>query len=166
MRFALGFFIGALASTGTACQGPTIPEYDVAISLPDSVVARRSPNEVSITVVVKFTNNDTEIVFYDDCGHALQRREGSTWRAMDSAPCRSTGYSNALYPGESHLFTFSRRVAATSKEWPAVNADGEYRVVLWLTAVPLNQYGIPIKLLGPASRTSPVFGVREVVVVL
>ena len=166
MRFVLGLCIGALASTRTACRGPTFLEYDVAISLPDSAVARRSPNEVNLTIGVKFTNNDTEIVFYDDCGHALQKREGSTWRAMVSPPCRSTGLSNALYPGESHLFTFIRRAAATSTEWPAVNSAGEYRVVLWLTAVPLNRYGISIKLLGPVSRTSPVFGVREVVVVL
>lgn len=165
MRFALGLLISALASTEMACRGPTITEYDLDISLPDSVLAKRSPTEVNLTIGIKLTNHDTEIVFYDDCGHALQKHEGNEWRAIWSPPCRSSGLSYALNPGESHLFTFTRRMAATATEWPAVNAAGEYRVVLWLTATPQNQHGIRPEILGPTSRTSPVFGVREVVVV-
>jgi hypothetical protein len=164
MRFAVVILSGALTATGTACRGPTVPEYVLALSLQDSVFAKRSTNEVSLAIGVQLTNHDSQIVFYDDCGHALQKREGTQWRAVWSPPCVSSGYSYPLYPGDSHLFTFRRRVLARSTEWPAVNAAGEYRMVLWLTAMPRNSYGFPPKVLGPNSRTSPVFGVREVMV--
>lgn len=58
------------------------PEYAIDLSLTDSVVARRTQNEVSVIVQVRAQNLDARTVYYAECGHALQRREGNAWRAV------------------------------------------------------------------------------------
>ena len=151
----------------TACGGPTAPVYAVEISIADSVEARRSPNEVNVVIPVKVKNLDSRVLYYEECGHVLQRREGRDWQLVQLPPCQpSTPYSIALYVGESYQFTFRIRVNLPSTEWPAVGASGEYRVILWLTSVPRNLGGIPPQPLAAPSRTSPTFSITEVVIVL
>ena len=143
-----------------------MPVFAVEITLTDSVFARRSANEVNVVIPVQLKNLDARILYYEECGHALQRREGSSWRAIQ-LPCgRTTPYSFALSGGESHLFTIRWREPLPSTDWPAVDAAGEYRLILWLTSVPRNSYGFAPEPLAPASRTSPTFSVKEIVVVL
>ena len=149
-----------------SCGNPNAPEYDLVLSIEDSVVARRSPDEVTFAVAVRVSNHDSRTVFYDQqCGHALQRREGTGWRTVFSPVCRPSQYSMGIFPGESRLFDIRTRAAVTSATWPAVGAAGEYRVVLWLTSVPNNSYGFSPNPLGPRSRTSPTFSATEVVIV-
>jgi hypothetical protein len=152
----------AIASFAAACGMPTAPEYAVEISLTDSVVARRGTGEVNLVIPVKLKNLDARPLYYEQCGHALQRRVGSTWQLVPLPACRSaTTYSFELGPGASYQFTFRVKVSLPSEEWPAVGAAGEYRVVLWLTSVFRNSYGIPPQPLAASSRTSPVFSIRE-----
>jgi hypothetical protein len=161
------FLAAASAIAITACGGPTAPVYAVEISITDSVEARRSANEVNLVLPVRLKNLDSRVLYYEECGHALQRRDGSSWRVVPLPACQpTTPYSIGLYEGESHQFTFRARVSLPSEEWPAVGAAGEYRVVLWLTAVPRNSAGFPPEPLAAASRTSPTFSITEVVIVL
>ncbi len=149
----------------TSCRDATGPEYAVDLSLTDSVVARRSQNEVSVIIQVRARNLDPRPVYYPQCGHALQRRVGDTWRVMRLESCvASTSYSQELKSAETRLFTLMGRAATTSADWPATSTAGEYRVVLWLTAAPNNTYGIPIRPLALTSRVTPVFSIREVVI--
>lgn len=146
-----------------ACAGLTAPVYAVEISITDSVVARRSETEVNLVIPVKVKNLDSRPLYYEQCGHALFRRVRTDWLQVALPPCRSAaGYSFALNQGESYQFTF--RVSATlpSSEWPAVDPNGEYRMVLWLNAVPRNSGGIPPQPLALSSRTSPTFSITEV----
>jgi hypothetical protein len=146
-----------------ACGSPTAPEYDLVLSLEDSVVARRGPNEVDVSVHVRVANHDTRIVFHEGCAHALQRRDGQGWRTVLSLQCPPSSFSIGLDPGESMIVNLRAREPNSSTQWPATGAAGEYRVVLWLTATPRNNAGIRYRPLGPASRTSPTFSVQEVV---
>jgi hypothetical protein len=146
----------------SACGGPTLPEYAMLISLEDSVVARRSTNEINLAVHVRMSNRDSRTVFYDGCGHALQRRDGTNWRAVYSPRCAPSAYSLALSPGESRTVSIVAREPASSTAWPSADAAGEYRVVLWLSATPRNVHGFRPQPLAPASRTSPVFSIRVV----
>jgi hypothetical protein len=150
-----------IAAVAAACEMPTGPEYAVEISLADSVVARFGPGEVNLIIPVRLKNLDDRTVFYEFCGHALQRREGSGWRFMPLPQCQTSGSSFALSKGESYQFTFRIKASLPSEEWPAVGAAGEYRVILWLTSVPRNTSGIPPQPLAPSSRTSPTFSVTE-----
>ena len=146
-----------------ACGGPTAPVYAVEISITDSVEARRSENEVNLVIPVKVKNLDTRPLYYEQCGHALFRRGGERWEMVPLPQCRaSTAYSFALNAGESYQFTFRVRQTLPSNQWPAVGANGEYRMVLWLHAVPLNFGGIPPQPLALASRVSPTFSITEV----
>lgn len=156
----------SVAAILVSCDTPTGPEFAVEISIADSVVARRGPAEVNLVIPVKLVNLDNRPLYYDECsGHALQRREGSTWRVVQLPPCqRTTRYSVGLDPGHSYQFTFRVKVQLPSDEWPAVGATGEYRMVLWLTSVPQNSYGIPPKVLAASSRTSPPFSISEEIV--
>jgi hypothetical protein len=154
-------------SAAVACENsPLGPEFDVTMTIEDSVVARRSPNEVQLDVFVRLRNDDSRTVFYDydSCGHALQKREGNGWRTVFSPACPRTQYSQALLTGEGRIFSFRARAALDADEWPAVGAAGEYRVVLWLTDTPRNAQLIQVRPLGPVTRTSPVFSVREEVI--
>ena len=165
MRARLLAVLSAMILTG--CSGPTAPVYDVEISITDSVEARRSQNEVNVVIPVKLKNLDGRILYYEECGHALLRRDGTDWRLVPLPPCqRSTPYSIGLNEGESYQFTFRIRMTLPSNEWPAVGATGEYRVVLWLTSVPRNRAGIPPQPVAAPSRTSPTFSITEVVIVL
>lgn len=151
----------------TSCDGPTAPVYAVEIAITDSVQARRSASEVNVVIPVKLKNLDSRILYYEECGHALLRREGTEWQLIPLPLCqRSTPYSIALYEGESYQFTFHVREGLPSTDWPAVGATGEYKVMLWLTEVPRNSFGIPPKPLAVPSRTSPTFSITEVVIVL
>jgi hypothetical protein len=150
-----------------ACEGPTAPAYAVEIALTDSVEARRSANEVNVVISVRLKNFDARVLYYEaGCGHALQRREGSTWRLIAIRCGGPPPNSIALDKGESHLFTFRWNEPLPSQDWPAVGAAGEYRVVLWLSSVPRNSYGFPPNPLALSSRVTPVFSIKEVVVVL
>ena len=160
-----GVFFLALAAFPAACGSPTAPEFDLVLSIEDSVVARRSPNQVNFSVAVRVSNHDTRTAYYDNCGHSLQRRDGNEWRAVFSPPCVPGQYSIELTPGNSRTFELSARGDIGSATWPAIGAAGEYRVILWLTAIPNNSYGFSPKPLGPRSRTSPTFSAREVVIV-
>jgi hypothetical protein len=164
----LSFLVGTSAvALSLGCGAPTAPAYAVELSLTDSVIARRSQNEVSLTIQVRAQNRDTKILYYEQCGHSLQRREGNSWRTVDYTFCPANfPYSFAISPGGSALFTLTARAPTSATEWPATGAPGEYRVVLWLTAVPRNQSGFPPQPLPLENRTSSVFSVREVVVVL
>ena len=160
---ALAFSIAIL---GSACGMPTGPVYTVEISLADSVVARRGSGEVNVVIPVKLKNLDSRPLYYEEgCGHALQRRDGANWRLVQLPGCqRTVVYSVEIDEGESYQFTFRVRVALPSNAWPAVGAAGEYRMILWLTSVPRNSFGIPPNPLAAASRTSPAFSIREEVV--
>jgi hypothetical protein len=140
-------------------------EFDVSLTLEDSVTARRSPNEVNVRVSVRLTNNDARTIFYDSCGHALQKRDGANWRTVYSPVCQLTQFSYGLFTGQSHTFTLRVRSNSSTNEWPAVDVEGEYRVVLFLSETPRNSSGIGFRPLGLASRTSPTFFVREELVV-
>jgi len=155
-----------LAAVSGSCRNPAEPpEFTLLLAIEDSVVAKRSPNEVNFSVSVRVSNQDSRTVYYNDCGHALQRREGSQWRTVHSPRCGASTYSVGLFTGESRLFDFVARAPVTSTEWPAVGGAGEYRVVLWLTAVPNNSYGFAPQPLGSRSRISPTFSAKEVVIV-
>jgi hypothetical protein len=162
-HFAL---VCSIAGMGVACGTPTRPEYAVEISLTDSVVARRGPGEVNLVIPVKLKNLDARPLYYEEgCGHALQRRVGASWVLVQLPPCqRTTAYSVGLDQGQSYQFTFRVRVTLPSQDWPAEGAVGEYRMILWLTSVPLNSYAIPPQPLSPSSRTSPTFSIREEVI--
>ena len=149
--------------TLAVCGGPTAPVYAVEISITDSVVARRSENEVSLVIPVKVKNLDARILYYEQCGHALVRRDGEEWKMVPLPPCGpSSGYSFALNAGASYQFTFRVRQTLPSNLWPAVDANGEYRMVLWLTSVPRNIGGIPPVPLALSSRVTPTFSITEV----
>lgn len=151
------------ATIPAACRGPTAPVYDIEITITDSVIARRSENEVNLVIPVKVKNLDARTLYYDFCGHALFRRGSTEWEPVQLPPCStSAGYSFALYRGESYQFTFRVRQSLPSTQWPAVGANGEYRMVLWLYAVPRNLGGIPPRPLALASRISPTFSITEV----
>lgn len=160
------FLVLATTFAVTACGDPTGPVYAVEITLTDSVEARRSPNEVNVVISIRLKNLDQRVLYYEGCGHSLQRREGSTWHPIALRCGGPTPYSFALHQGESHLFTFRWSEPLPSQDWPAVGAAGEYRTVLWLTSVPRNSYGLPPNPLALSSRVSPVFSIREVVIVL
>ena len=166
MKLILAATIVVLSAAVSCEKSPLGPEFDVVMTIEDSVVARRSPNEVQLDVFVRLLNNDSRTVFYDHdfCGHALQKREGDRWRTVFSPECPRTQYSQALLTGEGRVFSFRARAALDASEWPAVGAVGEYRVVLWLTDIPRNDNFIAFRPLGPATRTSPVFSVREEVI--
>ena len=144
-----------------ACGGPSAPVYAVEISIADSVVARRSESEVNLVIPVKLKNLDARPLFYEPCGHALFRRAGAQWEQVQLPPCTSAAYSFALSQGESYQFTFRVSQTLPSNQWPAVGADGEYRMVLWLSAVPRNVGGIPPQPLALSSRVSPTFSITE-----
>jgi hypothetical protein len=163
MRFIVLLF--GIARFAAACGTPTAPEYTVEISVSDSVVARRGPGEVNLVIPIKLRNLDARPLYYEECGHALQRRVGSSWQLVPFSLCRgTTPYSIELDTGASYQFTFRVKLSLPSDEWPAVGAPGEYRVVLWLTSVFRNSYGIPPQPLAASSRTSPVFSIREEVI--
>ena len=146
-----------------ACGGPTAPIYAVEIAITDSVEARRSENEVNVIIPVKLKNLDARALYYEQCGHALLRRNGAQWEQVPLPPCTSSAaYSFALNQGESYQFTFRIRATMPYDQWPAVGANGEYRMVLWLTSVPRNSGGIPPQPLALASRVSPTFSITEV----
>jgi hypothetical protein len=167
MRVLSVALLSAVLLVVSGCRESTGPEYAMELSITDSVVARRSQNDVSVLVQVRARNLDTRPVYYSQCGHALQRRDGNVWRAVQLEPCRNaTQFSFEISVGASALFTLRGRASPTSSEWPATGAPGEYRVVLWLTASPNNTYGIPIRPLSLSSRVTPVFSVREIVIVL
>jgi hypothetical protein len=144
-----------------ACGGPTAPVYAVEISIVDSVVARRSENEVNVIIPVKLKNLDARPLYYEQCGHALFRRAAAQWELVELPRCTDAAYSFALSQGESYQFTFRVSQTLPSNEWPAVGADGEYRMVLWLSAVPRNVGGIPPQPLALSSRVSPTFSISE-----
>jgi hypothetical protein len=155
----------AIANFAVSCGTPTGPEYAVEISLTDSVVARRGHGEVNLVIPVKLRNLDARPLYYEECGHALQRLVGSSWQLVPLPLCRgTTPYSIELDAGASYQFTFRVNLSLPSDEWPAAGAAGEYRVVLWLTSVFRNSYGIPPQPLAASSRTSPVFSIREEVI--
>jgi hypothetical protein len=153
----------SIALVTAACGMTTGPEYAVEISIADSVVARRGPGEMNLTIPIKLKNLDSRLLFYEEgCGHALQRRDGSSWRLVQLPPCvRQSPYSVSLDPGQSYQFTFRVRVSLPSDLWPAVGAGGEYRMILWLTSTPSNLYGFPPRPLAVSSRISPTFSIRE-----
>ena len=145
-----------------ACGGPTAPAYAIEISITDSVVARRHTSEVNLVIPVKVRNLDKRVLYYDECGHALQRRVGSEWQPVPLPPCRpSTSYSIGLYQDHSYQFTFRVREVLPSSQWPAVGATGEYRMVLWLYSVPRSVGGFPPQPLALSSRISPTFSITE-----
>jgi uncharacterized protein (DUF58 family) len=154
-----------VVSIPASCRNAAAPDYDLALSIEDSVVAKRSPNEVNFSVHVRVSNDDSRSVFYEDCGHSIQRREGTEWRSVFARPCLPASYSIGLSPGESRVFDLVAREPVTSTFWPATGAAGEYRVVLWLTATPRNAYGFSVQPLATSSRVSPTFSAKEVVIV-
>ena len=154
--------VGAMALT--ACRTPTLPEYRVELSIhEDTVFASRTSTSLEISFHVLLRNQDSRPLYYDGngCGHALQRREDAGWRGVWTPACAPATYSTYLGPGQSRLFTFDVRAPLTSTGWPVDGAEGDYRMVLWLTAVPRNSGGLALQPLGPSSRTTPVFQIRE-----
>jgi hypothetical protein len=141
-----------------------LPEYRVELSIhEDTVFASRTATDLVITFHVLLRNQDSRPLYYDGngCGHALQRREAPGWHAVWTPQCTAAHYSTYLGPGESRLFTFDVRAPLTSTGWPIDGAEGDYRMVLWLTAVPQNSGGFGLQPLASASRTTPVFQIRE-----
>jgi hypothetical protein len=158
-----GALVGASVLALAGCRPPTPPEYSIVLSLyEDTVRVRRFGNEVVMELHVQVSNHDNRAIFYDQCGHALQYKGGAAWRAVWTPLCHRTDYSIELGAGASTQMAFQVRAALAEAGWPTEGLEGEYRMVLFLTAEPKNPYGIIPRVLAEPSRTTPTFPVRLV----